>query len=346
MKFTSLLLLPVLSAAADVSRLAIFSLPPSHLVLPSPSSSVSLPSHADVSAVVSRFSGDRVGRLDVPLPSIDVFSPPSVTVLVGVSGLTSTSSSLSQSSMPALSAALASLEGKKMTYDASVGSVLLPTEAVSNALLYDKPWTASTVSAGVNSLGGDFVAKVVGTKSSALSVSFEGVKEVVSSQSYLSSLSSVLSLTSSLAVGGASCPTSGVALPLDLTGLSPLCLSVLDAAFANLLSASIASPCGGVLFTVVSAEGVAASMLSSSYSESAVFSSSRRRLDSTDGLPIPATPPTGNEINMYQVSLWTAVVLILTALTVVCMLGGMETNMDPMLLAKFKADTGGEHKVD
>ena len=44
--------------------------------------------------------------------------------------------------------------------------------------------------------------------------------------------------------------------------------------------------------------------------------------------------------------LWTAVVLILVVLSVVCMLGGMETNMDPMLLAKFKADTGGDAKMD
>ena len=48
------------------------------------------------------------------------------------------------------------------------------------------------------------------------------------------------------------------------------------------------------------------------------------------------------QIALYQICLWVGVALILVVLSVVCMFGNMNLNMDPMLMAKFNCGDGGK----
>ena len=127
--------------------------------------------------------------------------------------------------------------------------------------------------------------------------------------------------------------------------------AVVEKVLEKLVDAVSTSACGGTFSLLRGQRFSGAADGESDAARSLLEASEERQLNagrSGNASSIPARNGTltSQDIEMYQVSLWITVALVLTAFTMLCSTAFMDTNMDPMLLIKFKADTGYVMKYD
>lgn len=119
---------------------------------------------------------------------------------------------------------------------------------------------------------------------------------------------------------------------------SPALSSALQALIADLLSVLKLRKCGSTI-TVLKGVAPAAAISRSLGSASTV----QWKNHCADGKPCGNNSTSGytdDYINNYSISLWVSVSFAVVVLTMMAATGGMTMNMDPILLANFKADLG------